>query len=186
MSAFIVSHYKDGRYRPVTIGSSLSGLRRFLSSNDHTALFLLEIPVHLPREVKIMEVYNDKEIAALRSTRSSGMLTKSAVLEHILSPLEGSVSQHQYSHIFLQKTRSLHSSKNVHVPALYCCGFRCKEARTLARVIVHLDQGYLDIVQSKGPKSRRIYICKELTGYLADYDWRISCLFPNRMTFFPN
>ena len=69
ISTFILSLYKDGRFRPSTIGSGLAGLRRFLSSNDHTAQFLLEIPVHLPREVKIMEIYNDEELAAIRSLR---------------------------------------------------------------------------------------------------------------------
>lgn len=69
---------------------------------------------------------------------------------------------------------------------LYCCGLRCKEARTLARKDVHLKQGHLDIIQSKGPKSRRVYISDELVGYLNDYDGRISCLFPDRETFFPN
>lgn len=76
MGAFILSLYKKGRYKPSTIGSGLAGLRRFLSANGHTAQFLLEIPVHLPQEVKIIEIYNDKELAALRSTLSSGMLTK--------------------------------------------------------------------------------------------------------------
>ncbi len=69
---------------------------------------------------------------------------------------------------------------------LYCCGLRCKEARTLTRENVHLDQGYLDIIQSKGPKSRRVYLSDELMEYLADYDRRISRLFPDRMVFFPN
>lgn len=69
---------------------------------------------------------------------------------------------------------------------LYCCGLRCKEARTLARENVHLDESCLDILQSKGPKSRRIYISEELTEYLAIYDRQISRLFPNRETFFPN
>lgn len=76
VSTFIVSIYKDGRYRPTTIGSSLSGLRRFLSGNDRTTYFRLEIPMHLPREMKIMEVYNDKEFAAIESLLSSGMLPK--------------------------------------------------------------------------------------------------------------
>lgn len=76
VSTFILSLYRDGRYRPSTIGSGLAGLRRFLSTNDHTAQFLLEMPVHLPREVKIIEIYNSKELAALRSTLSSGVLTK--------------------------------------------------------------------------------------------------------------
>ncbi len=69
---------------------------------------------------------------------------------------------------------------------LYCCGLRCKEARTLARENVHLDQGYLDILQSKGPKSRRVYISEGLVGYLTGYDHRISRLFPDRTFFFPN
>jgi len=69
---------------------------------------------------------------------------------------------------------------------LYCCGLRCKEARTLARENVHLDQGYLDIFQSKGPKSRRVYISKELLRYLAGYDHQINRLFPDRVFFFPN
>lgn len=58
VGAFILSLYKKGRYKPSTIGSGLAGLRRFLSANGHTAQFLLEIPVHLPREVKIIEIYN--------------------------------------------------------------------------------------------------------------------------------
>ena len=76
ISTFILSLYKDGRFRPSTIGSALAGLCRFLSSNDHTAQFLLEIPAHLPREVKIMEIYKDEELTAIRTTLSSGMLTK--------------------------------------------------------------------------------------------------------------
>lgn len=69
---------------------------------------------------------------------------------------------------------------------LYCCGLRCKEARMLARENVHSDERYLDILQSKGPKSRRVYISEELAGYLSDYDRRISRLFPDRAFFFPN
>ena len=69
---------------------------------------------------------------------------------------------------------------------LYCCGLRCKEVRILARKDVHLDKGYFDVLQSKGPKSRRIYISGDLIGYLDDYDRHISCLFPERRMFFPN
>ena len=69
---------------------------------------------------------------------------------------------------------------------LYCCGLRCKEVRILARKDVHLDKGYYDVLQSKGPKSRRIYISRDLIEYLDDYDRHISCLFPERRMFFPN
>lgn len=69
---------------------------------------------------------------------------------------------------------------------LYCCGLRCKEARTLARRNVHLDEGCLDIIQSKGPRSRRVHISKELAEHLTVHDRRISLLFPDRAAFFPN
>lgn len=69
---------------------------------------------------------------------------------------------------------------------LYCCGLRCKEVRMLARKDVHLDKGYFDVLQSKGPKSRRIYISRELTEYLDGYERHISRLFPSRRMFFPN
>lgn len=69
---------------------------------------------------------------------------------------------------------------------LYCCGLRCKEVRTLRVENVHLDKRYLDIRQSKGPKSRRIFIPEDLAGYLKGYDREIGILFPDRQTFFPN
>ena len=69
---------------------------------------------------------------------------------------------------------------------LYCRGLRCKEARTLLRINVHTEDYYIDIIQSKGPKSRRIFISHELAGYLADYDVRIGILFPDREYYFPS
>lgn len=76
VSRFIVSLYKAGRYRPATIGSGLPGLRLFLSRDAHTAQFQVELPVHLPQEIKIIEIYNDDELTAIRFLLSSGMLTK--------------------------------------------------------------------------------------------------------------
>jgi integrase len=69
---------------------------------------------------------------------------------------------------------------------LYCCGLRCKEARTLVCDNVHTDEHYIDILQSKGPKSRRIFISQELAEYLDEYNVRISLLFPNRKYYFPH
>lgn len=69
---------------------------------------------------------------------------------------------------------------------LYCCGLRCKEVRTLKSEDVHLNELYIDIMQSKGPKSRRIYISTELADYLTEYDNKISLLFPERTYFFPH
>ena len=69
---------------------------------------------------------------------------------------------------------------------LYCCGLRCKEARTLRTEDMHIDECYLDVLQSKGSKSRRIFISAELAEYLSAYDISVNRLFPTRMYFFPN
>lgn len=69
---------------------------------------------------------------------------------------------------------------------LYCCGMRCREARMLACNDVHAEDRYIDIIQSKGPKSRRIFISRELADWLIDYDKRIRIIFPGREYFFPN
>lgn len=68
---------------------------------------------------------------------------------------------------------------------LYCCGLRPKEARLLPVKDVHLAEKYMDVTQSKGPKSRRIYISDELASYLSLYDRQISSMFPDRVYFFP-
>lgn len=69
---------------------------------------------------------------------------------------------------------------------LYCCGLRCKEARMLECRDVHLGELYIDVMQSKGPKSRRIFISQELSDYLSGYEESISLLFPRREYFFPS
>ena len=76
VSRFIASLYHDGKYRPTTISSALSGLRKFLSGNTHTERFLLEIPAHLPREVKIIEVYSKEELEAIENLLVSGQMTR--------------------------------------------------------------------------------------------------------------
>lgn len=80
-------------------------------------------------------------------------------------------------------------ARGIVVPAmfrlLYCCGLRPKEARTLACQDVHLAEKYIDIQQSKGPKSRRVFISDELVLYLTRYDLLASSLFSERTCFFP-
>ncbi len=69
---------------------------------------------------------------------------------------------------------------------LYCCGMRPKEARTLTCINIHLEQCFIDVIQSKGPKSRRIYINKDLSNYLHTYDLSVKAIFPERIYFFPH
>lgn len=68
---------------------------------------------------------------------------------------------------------------------LYCCGVRCGEARQLKCHDVHLDKGYVDILQSKTHYERRLFLSDELVKYLIKYNCAIDKCFPNREYFFP-
>ena len=78
--------------------------------------------------------------------------------------------------------------RNLVFPALfrffYCCGVRPKEGRILKRCDVNLKEGYIDIMQSKGPKNRRIYISTELNSYLKNFDDKINTIYSERTYFF--
>ena len=68
---------------------------------------------------------------------------------------------------------------------MYCCGVRCIETRKLKCNDVHLNEGYVDIIQSKGNKNRRLYLSDELTEYLNQYNNLIEKSYPKREYFFP-
>lgn len=68
---------------------------------------------------------------------------------------------------------------------LYCCGVRCREARNLKCEAVHLLKGYVDIIQSKDYRDRRLYLSDELIEYLKKYDKAVNICFPDREYFFP-
>lgn len=69
---------------------------------------------------------------------------------------------------------------------LYCCGVRCGEARNLKCMDVHLLEGYIDILQAKAHRDRRLFLTAELIEYLQKYDKAISKCFPEREYFFPD
>jgi integrase len=69
---------------------------------------------------------------------------------------------------------------------MYSCGVRSCEARLLMAQDVVFDEKRIDILGSKGPKDRRLFISEELTGVMADYDRAIAVLFPRREYFFPS
>lgn len=68
---------------------------------------------------------------------------------------------------------------------LYCCGARCGEVRKLKCTDVHLDKGYVDILQAKAHRDRRLFLSDELIDYLKCYDTAISKCSPSREYFFP-
>jgi integrase len=68
---------------------------------------------------------------------------------------------------------------------LYCCGLRTCEARTLRVENVDLTDGRIDIMSSKGCRSRRILISDDLLELFKRYDERVSKIYPRRVYFFP-
>jgi len=68
---------------------------------------------------------------------------------------------------------------------LYCCGVRCAEARRLKCTEVHLNDGYMDILQSKTHQDRRLFLSDEFIEYLKKYERAITKCFPGRAYFFP-
>ena len=71
-------------------------------------------------------------------------------------------------------------------PALFRFMFCCGEARNLKSKDVHLDKGFVDILQSKALRDRRLYLSEELIDYLSQYDTAISKCFPSREYFLPS
>ena len=68
---------------------------------------------------------------------------------------------------------------------MYCCGLRTKEARILKRENIDLTSGIIIVLNSKGPKSRQIFISDDLRDYLHKYDAKMSMIHPTRIYFFP-
>ena len=68
---------------------------------------------------------------------------------------------------------------------MYCCGLRTGETRLLRPEQVHLRERHLDVVSSKGNRSRRLPITAEVTAILTDCDRISRARFgPSRGTFF--
>lgn len=68
---------------------------------------------------------------------------------------------------------------------LYCCGLRTYEARTLRVEDVDLRSGQIDIIDSKGRRSRRLPLPQDLLELFRTYDARVSKIYPARTYFFP-
>ncbi|MFR2649502.1 MAG: tyrosine-type recombinase/integrase, partial [Blautia coccoides] len=73
---FILYLYGHGYFKPNTITSALSGLKRFLSLYPDIKHLIMELPTRLPRERRIIEIYNSLETDAINEILSDGSLTK--------------------------------------------------------------------------------------------------------------
>jgi len=67
----------------------------------------------------------------------------------------------------------------------YCCGLRLAEGCNLRKRDVDLDSGILTIVESKGRKSRLVYMSDDMSSLCRKYDEMMSSRHPGRVWFFP-
>jgi len=81
--------------------------------------------------------------------------------------------------------RARHLVLPVFFRLLYCCGLRTCEARTLRAHNVDLQSGVIDIIESKGHRSRRVPISQDLLVLFRTYNARVSEIYPDRLYFFP-
>lgn len=72
------------------------------------------------------------------------------------------------------------------VKLLYCCGLRPAEARRLRMNDVDLDNGQLNIMESKQHKSRIVMMADDVTELLSACNAVVSSVMPEREPFFPN
>ena len=68
---------------------------------------------------------------------------------------------------------------------MHCCGLRTIEARSLRTADVHLEEGYIDILASKGHRDRRVYLGKDERRYFTQYEKNVEAVFKGRVFFFP-
>lgn len=69
---------------------------------------------------------------------------------------------------------------------LYCCGLRSSEVTRLKVEHVDLKTGKLTIRQSKGHKDRTVMLSEDVLQLCRVYHEKVSCIFPERIYFFPN
>lgn len=73
---FILYLYERGYFKPTTITSGLSGLKKFLSLYPDIEHLIMELPTRLPRERKIIEIYSETETDAINEILADGSFTK--------------------------------------------------------------------------------------------------------------
>ena len=69
---------------------------------------------------------------------------------------------------------------------LYCCGMRSSEARLLKKEDIELETGKITIRESKGWRSRIVYMSGDLRDMCIEYDSIMESMLPGRQAFFPN
>lgn len=124
---------------------------------------------------------------------SNGFVIPSKVCRQQIRPMPHFFTGHEMIRFFnvcdtlapRKENRVRHLVLPMYFRLLYCCGVRTCEARLLLRKHVNLQAGIIDIMQSKGPKDRRVFLPEDLRLLYLKYDTVINDIYPNRTYFFP-
>jgi len=152
---------KDGE-DPGTHRTRISPVRelgKYMQSHGVSDAFVLPSALHRKTERYVPHFFTSQELTAFFTACDN------------LKPHAGMHARHLVLPVFFR--------------LLYCCGLRTCEARTLRVENVDLQRGVIDIIESKGHRSRRVPISKDLLELFRTYDARVSEIYPDRIYFFP-
>lgn len=132
---------------------------KYLQASEYPDVFVIPKKICRKQVRAIPHFFTDEEIVAFFRVCDTLTPRKENLVRHLVLPM--------------------------YYRLLYCCGVRTREARLLLREQVNLESGYLDVIQSKGPKDRRIFLPEDLRLLYRKYDAVINDLLPDRTYFFP-
>jgi len=151
----------DSKYKPGS-RNRLSPIREFakyLISIGETAYVIpMEFMIENPR--RLPHIYTEAEIAALWRTFDNTLPRKDYPVRQFVIPAIYRL--------------------------IYCCGLRPCEARRLKVADVDLKSGRIDILESKGHKSRIVIMSDDVSSYMREYDRQVSQRMIVREAFFPS
>ena len=150
------------REDPGTHRTRISPIREFgkyMQSIEFSSAFILPSALHRKIERYVPHFFSSRELTAFFAACDN------------LKPRAGIYARHLVLPVFFR--------------LLYSCGLRTCEARTLRVEHVDLEHGTIDIIGSKGHRSRRIPISNDLLRLFRIYDARVSNIYPGRIYFFP-
>jgi len=151
----------ESKYKPGVRGrlSPVRAFAKYLHSIGEVAYVVpMELKIETPR--RLPHIYTEAEISALWSAFDEVPVRKGFPARHLVVPA-----------IFR---------------LIYCCGLRPVEARRLNTADVNFQNGRIDILESKGHKSRIVIMADDVAEYMQEYNRKVSMRMAKRTVFFPN
>lgn len=166
VTGFIIHFQEKRNFKKCDFISTLREMGSYLRATGNSSAYVPGKEFQTKRHVKNVYVMSEEEIIAFF----------------------GEMDRYYYEKRDDQSV--CHCGRNFVYPAyfrlLHATGVRTFEARWLKSSDVNLDQKYIDIMNSKGNRDRRLYIRDDLADYLIKYHEQIIRMFPDTEWFFPS